>query len=94
MSQAGNLFVVDEEFRGRGGELASHRNFFCEVLKEYVAVMDYLTSNIEGDAVEALLEVVDSIRGIPDEIVESGLNYQTDCEGFITSIDEADSFLY
>jgi len=94
MAQVGNLYVDDEEFLGRGGELASHRNFFSEVLEEYIKIVDYLCDNIEGETARAIKELANSLRSVPSKIVSQGIYYQYDCEQFISEIDKADSFLY
>ena len=87
-----DIYIVDEEFKGRGGELASHRNFFCEVLREYIGIMDFVCDNIEGETADALRSLVDRLRSKPDEIVSAGINYQSDCESFVSQIAELDSF--
>jgi hypothetical protein len=93
-SHTGDLYVVDEEFSARGGELARHRNFFCEVIIEYVAIVDYLCANIQGDTADAIREIADSLRDTPAQIMQTGSSYQSDCEQFVAQIDAADSFLY
>jgi hypothetical protein len=94
MASAGDVIVVDEEFIGRGEELTRHKNFFCHVLMEYRDIMDYLASNIEGQTAEAIVSLVDQIRECPSELLGVGMNFQTDCDSFVSELDVADSYLY
>jgi hypothetical protein len=94
MAQAGDLIVVDEEFSGRGDELASHRDFFCHVLMEYRDIMDYLTANLEGKTSRAIVDLTNQIRDIPGEILGVGKDFEIDCDFFVGKTDIADSFVY
>jgi hypothetical protein len=93
-SHTKDLYVVDEEFNARGGELVGHRDFFSEIISEYVAIADYLCTNIEGETANAIRGIADSLRDMPGQIVAAGESYQGDCEQFVAQIDAADSFLY
>ena len=94
MAQAGDLTVVDEEFLGRGDELAGHRDFFCHVLMEYRDIMDYLTANLEGRTSQAIADLVNQVRDIPSDVLSIGMGYKADCDAFIGETDAADSFVY
>jgi hypothetical protein len=89
-----DIIIVDQEFTWRGVELAEHRDFFAEVLREYNQIMDYLLANIEGTAADEIANIRSKLQGLPDTLLEVCSAYQSDCDSFVRRIDEADSFVY
>ena len=93
-SVGGNLYIVDSEVVNAGLQLASHRDFLCESIEKYLSIMDYVTSEQEGDAINAIKGICNQLRSVPASLMEAGDNFQTDCDQYVSDIDEADQYLY
>ncbi|MDR3136845.1 MAG: hypothetical protein LBU07_05500 [Coriobacteriales bacterium] len=92
MANRTDIVIVDEEFSRRGVELASHRDFFAEVLQEYIAILDYLAQQLKGSTAQQIRSLAGKLRSFSGRIIQEGGNYQKDCNDFLARIDEADRF--
>jgi hypothetical protein len=94
MATKGTLFIVDDEFTAKGAELERNRDYISGIIREYLAIVNFLCINLEGETARAIKELVDSMRSVPDDIIDASNACYSSAQQFVAEVDAADRFLY
>jgi hypothetical protein len=89
-----DLYIVDAEVDNRGQEFDNLRDFFSEAIGEYARCVNYLSEQLKGDTATSIGKIGQAFGALPQQIDSAGTNVNSDCSGFITTVDSTDGDIY
>jgi hypothetical protein len=89
-----DIYIVDEEFTGKGAELDRHRKFFADCIDRYVNITSYLCSHISGQTADTIKGISEALKPMASRLRSLGSDYRSQASNFISAVDVADTFLY